>query len=83
MEPKCQKLEKMRMKMRLQVLDPAKMGLQALDSALVCNGQVRPRVVLHGNDNHECSNSAFVFSGKIERVCWQYVRVCWQYVPYD
>jgi hypothetical protein len=32
-------------------------------------------VVLHGNENHECSNSAF-FGGKIERVCWQYV-------PYD
>jgi hypothetical protein len=41
----------------LQVLDPAKMGLQVLGPTLGCNGQVRPRVVLHGNDNHECSNS--------------------------
>jgi hypothetical protein len=75
MEPKCQKSKKKRMRMGLQVLDPAKMGLQVLDPAKGCNGQVRPRVVPHGNDNHECSNSAF-FSGKIERVCWQYV-------PYD
>jgi hypothetical protein len=75
MEPKCQKLKKMRMKMGLQVLGPAKMGLQVLDPAQGCNGQVRPRVVRNGNDNHGCSNSAF-FSGKIERVCWQYV-------PYD
>jgi hypothetical protein len=37
--------------MGLQVLDPAKMGLQVLDPAL--------RVVLYGNENHECSNSAF------------------------
>jgi hypothetical protein len=73
MEPKCQKSKKMRMKMGLQVLDPAKMGLQVLDPAQGCNGQVRPRVVLHGNENHECSNSAVFFSGKIERVCWQYV----------
>jgi NAD-dependent SIR2 family protein deacetylase len=35
------------------------MGLQVLDPAQGCNGQVRPRVVLHGNENHECSNSAF------------------------
>jgi hypothetical protein len=62
--------------MGLQVLDPAKMGLQVLDPAEGwCNGQVRPRVVPHGNENHECSNSAF-FQRKIERVCWQYV-------PYD
>jgi hypothetical protein len=75
MEHKCQKSKKMRMRMRkgLQVLDPDKMGLQVLDPAQGYNGQVRPRVVLHGNDNHECSNSAFFFSGKIERVCWQYV----------
>jgi hypothetical protein len=32
--------------MGLQVLDPAKMGLQVLDRAEGwCNGQVRPRVV--------------------------------------
>jgi hypothetical protein len=49
MEHKCQKLKKMRMTMGLQVLNPAQ----------GCNGQVRPRVVLHGNENHECSNSAF------------------------
>jgi NAD-dependent SIR2 family protein deacetylase len=49
-EPKGQKSKKIRMKMGLQVLDPAQEG---------CNGQIRPRVVLHGNDNHECSNSAF------------------------
>jgi hypothetical protein len=61
------------MRKGLQVLDPDKMGLQVLNPAQGCNGQVRPRVVLHGNENHECSNSAF---GKIERVCWQYV-------PYD
>jgi hypothetical protein len=67
MEPKCQKLKKTRMKMGLQVLDPAKMGLQVIDPAHGCNGQVRPRVVLHGNENHEFSNSAF-FSGNIERV---------------
>jgi hypothetical protein len=59
MEPKCQKLKKMRMKMGLQVLNLAKMGLQVLDPAQGYNGQVRPRVVLHGDDNHECSNSAF------------------------
>jgi hypothetical protein len=59
MEPKCQKSKKMRMRMGLQVLDPAKMGLQVLDPAKGCNGQVKPRVVLHGNDNQECSNSAF------------------------
>jgi hypothetical protein len=46
------------------VLDPAKMGLQVLDPAHGCNGQVRPRVVLHGNENHECSNSAFFFQQK-------------------
>jgi hypothetical protein len=63
MEPKCQKLKMMRMKMGLQVLDPAKMGLQVLDPTQGCNGQARPRVVLHGNDNHGCSNSAF-FQGK-------------------
>jgi hypothetical protein len=46
--------------MGLQVLHPAKMGLQVLDPAKGwCNGQVRPRVVPHGNENHECSNSAF------------------------
>jgi NAD-dependent SIR2 family protein deacetylase len=49
----------MRMTKGLQVLNPDKMGLQVLDPAQGCNGQVRPRVVLHGNDNHECSNSAF------------------------
>ena len=59
MEHKCQKLKKMRMRKGLQVLDPDKMGLQVLDPAQGCNGQVRPRVVLHGNENHECSNSAF------------------------
>jgi hypothetical protein len=37
----------------------AKTGLQVLNPAQECNGQVRPRVVLHGNENHECSNSAF------------------------
>jgi hypothetical protein len=47
------------MKMGLQVLDPTKMGLQVLGPAKGCNGQARPRVVLHGNNNHECSNSAF------------------------
>jgi NAD-dependent SIR2 family protein deacetylase len=41
------------------VLDPDKMGLQVLNPAQGCNDQVRPRVVLHGNENHECSNSAF------------------------
>jgi hypothetical protein len=59
MEPKYQKLKKMRMKMGLPLLDPNKMGQQVLDPAQGCNGQVRPRVVLHGNENHECSNSAF------------------------
>jgi hypothetical protein len=61
MEHKFQKSKKMRMRMRkgLQVLDPNKMGLQVLDPAQGCNGQVRPRVVLHGNENHECSNSEF------------------------
>jgi hypothetical protein len=47
------------MRKGLQVLDPDKMGLQVLDPTQGCNGQVRPRVVLHGNDNRECSNSAF------------------------
>jgi hypothetical protein len=59
MEHNCQKSKKMRMRKGLQVLDPNKMGLQVLDPAQGCNGQVRPRVVLYGNDNHECSNSAF------------------------
>jgi NAD-dependent SIR2 family protein deacetylase len=45
--------------MGLQVLDPAKMGLRVLNPAPGCDGQVRPRVVLHGNENHECSNSSF------------------------
>jgi hypothetical protein len=51
----------MRAKMGLQVFDPAKMGLQVLHPAKGWyNGQVRPRVLPHGNDNHhECSNSAF------------------------
>jgi hypothetical protein len=39
MEPKYQKLKKMRMKMELQVLDRAKMGLQVLNPAQGCNGQ--------------------------------------------
>jgi hypothetical protein len=60
MEPNWQKSKKMRMKMGLQVLDPAKTGRQVLDPAKGwCSGQVRPRVVQHGNDNPECSNSAF------------------------
>jgi hypothetical protein len=63
MEHKCQKSKKMRMRKGLQVLDPHKMGLQVLDPAQGCNGQVRPRVVLHGNDDHECSNSG-VFQPK-------------------
>jgi hypothetical protein len=54
----------MRMRKGLQVLDPDKMGLQVLDPAQGCHGQVRPRVVLHGNENHECSNSAFFFAEK-------------------
>jgi NAD-dependent SIR2 family protein deacetylase len=54
----------MRMRKGLQVLDPDKMGLQVLDPTQGCNGQVRPRVVLHGNENHECSNSAFVSAEK-------------------
>jgi hypothetical protein len=64
MEHKCQKLKKMRMRKGLQVLHPDKMGLQVLDPAQGCNGQVRPRVVLHGNENHECSNSAVFFQRK-------------------
>jgi hypothetical protein len=56
--------KKMIMKMGLQALDHAKMGLQVLGPAQGCNGQVRPRLVLHGSDNHECSNSAFVFQRK-------------------
>jgi hypothetical protein len=48
------------MKMGLQVLGPAKMALQVLDPAQWCNGQIRLRVVPHGNENHECSNSAFL-----------------------
>jgi hypothetical protein len=62
------------MRKGLQVLDPDKMGLRVLDPAQGCNGQVRPRVVLHGNE----MNVQIVrfFSGKIKRVCWQYV-------PYD
>jgi hypothetical protein len=63
MEYKCQKSKKMRMRKGLQVLDPDKMGLQVLDPAQGCDGQVRPRVVLHGDENHECSNSA-VFQRK-------------------
>jgi hypothetical protein len=51
MEHKCQKSKKMRMREGLQVLDPDKMGLQVLDPAQGCNGQVRPGVVLHGNGN--------------------------------
>jgi hypothetical protein len=58
MEHNCQKLKKMRIRKGLQVLDPNKMGLQVLDPTQGCNGQVRPRVVLHGNENHECANSA-------------------------
>jgi hypothetical protein len=40
MEPKCQKPKKMRMRNGLQVLNPDKMGLQVLDPAQGCNGQV-------------------------------------------
>jgi hypothetical protein len=59
-EHKCQKLKKMRMLRKgLQVLNLNMMGLQVLDPTQGCNDQVRPRVVLHGNENHECSNSAF------------------------
>jgi hypothetical protein len=58
MEHNYQKSKKIRMRKGLQVLDPDK-GLQVLNPAQGCNGQVRPRVVLHGNENHECSNSAF------------------------
>jgi hypothetical protein len=68
MEHKCQKSKKMRMRKGLQVLDPNKMGLQVLDPAQGCNGQVRPRVVLLGNENHECSNSAF-FSAEKSKEC--------------
>jgi hypothetical protein len=75
MEPKCQKLKKMRMKMGLQVLDPAKMGLQVLGPALGYNRQVRPRVVLHGNENHECSNNAFFQRENLKSVL--------AHVPYD
>jgi hypothetical protein len=50
------------------VLDPDKMGLQVLDPAQGCNDQVRPRVVLHGNENHECSDSAF-FSAEKSKEC--------------
>jgi hypothetical protein len=58
-ELRWQKSKKMRVKMGLQGLNPAKMGLQVLDPTKGwCNGQVRPRVVPHGNENHECSNSA-------------------------
>jgi hypothetical protein len=52
--------------MGLQVLNPAK-RLQVLDPAQGCNGQVRPRVVLHGNENHECSNSAGFFAEKSKK----------------
>jgi hypothetical protein len=48
MKPKCQKLKKMRTKMGLQVLNPAQ----------GCNCQVTPRFT-GGNENRECSNSAF------------------------
>jgi hypothetical protein len=59
-QPRWQKSKKMRVEMGLQVLDPAQMGLQVLDpTGGWCNGQVIPRVVPHGKDNHECSNSAF------------------------
>jgi hypothetical protein len=55
----CPQKKKMPGTQLAEVLDPDKMGLQVLDPAQGCNGQVRPRVVLHGNENHECSNSAF------------------------
>jgi hypothetical protein len=58
MEHNCQKSKKMRMRKGLQVLDPTQ----------GCNGQARPRVVLHGNENHECSNSAF-FQRKKSKEC--------------
>jgi hypothetical protein len=54
------------MKMGLRVLNPAKRELQVLDPTHGCNGQVRPRVVLHGNENHECSSSAFFQLKKLE-----------------
>jgi hypothetical protein len=44
------------------------MGLQVLDPAQGRNGQVRPRVVPHGNDNPECSNIAF-FSAEKSKEC--------------
>jgi hypothetical protein len=63
------------MKMRLQVLEPAKMGLQVLDPALGYNGQVRPRGSGASHIAMRIMNVQVVrfFSGKIERVCWQYV----------
>jgi hypothetical protein len=69
MEPKlCQKSKKMIVKMGLQVLNPVKMGLQVLDPAKGCNGQVRPRVVIRGNDNHKCAYSEF-FSEETSKEC--------------
>jgi hypothetical protein len=58
MKPKCQKLKKMRTKMGLQALHLTKMGLQVLNPAQGCNCQVTPRFT-GGNENRECSNSAF------------------------
>jgi hypothetical protein len=62
----------MRMRKGLHVLDPDKMGLQVLDPAQGCSDQVRPRVVLHGNEIMNVQIVRF-FSGKIERLCWHYV----------
>jgi hypothetical protein len=55
------------MRKGLQVLDPDKIGLQVLDPAQGCNGQVRPRVVLHGNENHESKECVGSMCHTIER----------------
>jgi hypothetical protein len=72
MEPKCQKSKKMRMRKGLQVLDPDKMG---------CKYSIPPKGAMVRLDQEwyymatRIMNVQIVrfFSGKIERVCWQYV----------
>jgi hypothetical protein len=49
---------------RIASAQSCKMGLQVLNPAQGCNGQARPRVALHGNENHEWSNSAFFLAEK-------------------
>jgi hypothetical protein len=72
MEHNCQKSKKMRMRKGLQVLDPDKMGLQVLDPAHGAMVRLDQEWYYMAMRTMNVQIVHF-FSGKIERVCWQYV----------